>query len=66
MFGPHFLLHTVSTKAFYRSPNEQLRFIERIAKRVTRIAKNNQISRLRHEGRHMTDIAMDDNVDAFH
>ena len=60
MFRMHFFFDTIGTKRFDRSAYKQPGFIDRIAKRITRITANYKIARLRHKCTHVTNVAMHD------
>src|SRR5437762_11317163 len=49
MLIAHFLFDAVGTKARNLTADKQLRLIDRIAKRLRRIAEHHQMARLRHE-----------------
>jgi hypothetical protein len=66
MLGPHLLFDAVGAKAFHAAAYEQLCLIKTVAKGFARITEHHQMPGLPHEGRHVADIAMNDDVDPLH
>src|SRR4029453_2680464 len=66
MLIPHRLLDAIGTEALDRPAHEEPRLVERIAKRIPRIAEHNEIAGLGHECAHMANRAPHHDFDALH
>ena len=53
-------------RLFTSAADKEPRLVDRIAERFAGVAKHHQIAGLRHEGRHMADRSLDDDIDALH
>ena len=53
-------------RLFDLAAHEQPRLVDRIAERIAGVAEHHEIAGLRHEGRHVADRALHDDVDALH
>src|SRR5882757_127610 len=66
MFGAHFLLDAIGSEALDPAAHEQAGFVNRVAQRISSIAKHDKIAGLGHEGRHVSNIALYNDIKAFH
>ena len=66
MLGAHLFLFAIGTKAFDRPAHEETCLIAAVPQRVARITANHKVARLAHKGAHVADVALNDDVHAFH
>lgn len=62
----HLLLDAVGAETLDRAAYEELGLVEAVTQGIARIAEHDEVARLAHESRHMADISVDDDIDAFH
>jgi len=62
----HLLLDAVGAEALGRAADVEARLVDGIAERLAGVTEHDERSGLRHEGRHVADRALHDDIDALH